>query len=212
MRFGFEREYFISVAKDRMDVDSDSMLYCLCPPELPHDECGYLAEARGLQQDNPRLAAFALLAEESRMRDKAKKLGVDLLLVDTVKLPVTLRREALRLHGKEQYPSSRFNMYGKDLPPNDRWDRAGLHVHFSNEEVRTFNGCKECRPVTYTIAGMVNIPFIVHTLDKAFEKQIKAARRLPGFYELKPYGFEYRSLPTTVDVVEVARIVEGVGL
>jgi len=52
------------------------------------------------------------------------------------------------------------------------------------------------------------IEFIVAALDKEFFERFappKADRtkyRQPGFFELKPYGFEYRSLPANAQVME----------
>jgi len=204
MKYGFEKEYFV--------VDQYNN-YMLCPKELPGDECGYLAEARGSQYNDPRMAAFAMLAEESRIKDVAYGLGL-LELRDspsTTKVGPALRKAALRLHGKNPHPHTRFNMYGKDFGCNDKWDRAGLHVHFSNEIEVRFDGCTNCRESSRTVAGMLNMPEIIRVLDSVFAKEIKEARRIPGFYELKPYGFEYRSLPANVDVVEVARVLERKG-
>jgi hypothetical protein len=44
---------------------------------------------------------------------------------------------------------------------------------------------------------------IVRSLDKIFEKEIKDAKRIPGFYEMKSHGFEYRSLPCSIDLDKV---------
>jgi hypothetical protein len=52
------------------------------------------------------------------------------------------------------------------------------------------------------------IAHVVKTLDKEFFERfapVKAGRtkfRQPGFFELKPYGFEYRSLPANAQVME----------
>jgi hypothetical protein len=52
------------------------------------------------------------------------------------------------------------------------------------------------------------IEYIVKTLDETFfsrfcpEKDKCTKFRQPGFYELKPYGFEYRSLPANTQVIE----------
>lgn len=52
------------------------------------------------------------------------------------------------------------------------------------------------------------IHFIVDEMDKAFfdrfapPKTERTKYRQPGFYEMKPYGFEYRSLPFTAEVYQ----------
>lgn len=58
-------------------------------------------------------------------------------------------------------------------------------------------------------AGKLNTPsirFIVKGMDKAFfERFVPKERttkfRQPGFYELKPWGFEYRSLPCNTETI-----------
>lgn len=42
-----------------------------------------------------------------------------------------------------------------------------------------------------------------------FALQIKETKRIPGCYELKTHGFEYRSLPASVSVVEVAKVIQS---
>jgi len=52
------------------------------------------------------------------------------------------------------------------------------------------------------------VEWIVKEMDKAFFKKFQPPKeestkyRQPGFYELKPYGFEYRSLPATPDTMK----------
>lgn len=52
------------------------------------------------------------------------------------------------------------------------------------------------------------IEYFVKEMDKAFfdrfapKKEDRTKYRQPGFYELKPYGFEYRSLPANEAVME----------
>jgi hypothetical protein len=53
-------------------------------------------------------------------------------------------------------------------------------------------------------------PTIVLELDKRFAEDIRKARRIKGDYELKNWGFEYRSLPNTLDVLEVSKFAFGI--
>ena len=47
---------------------------------------------------------------------------------------------------------------------------------------------------------------IIRKLDEAFKGEIKAAKRLPGFYEIKPdRRVEYRSLPNDVDLGKIIK-------
>ena len=63
---------------------------------------------------------------------------------------------------------------------------------------------------TELYASRLNKPaihYIVSEMDKAFfdrfapEKADRTKYRQPGFFELKPYGFEYRSLPATPETM-----------
>lgn len=177
--FGFEKEYFVT--KDDKFVR--------CPYTLPHDECMYLAEARSEPYDNPHKAAISLAFEEHRITSKAIELGCSLVVHDTLKLgdefPAKLFRDLLRENGKDPVPQGRGNVYRSSYDDKDffTYVRAGLHIHFSHKP---------------------DIPNIVFALDDKFASEIKVANRIPGMYEMKPHGWEYRSLPASVDVVVIA--------
>ena len=199
LKYGFEMEYFV--------FDQKTGSHVLCPDALPKDECGYLAEARGEPHADPVSAAYLLLAEEKRLCTKAEKLGLWLdRTLPTLKLDRKLARDALRRHGKPGYSDQRHNMYGKDYPVNNPWNRAALHVHFSDTEEFTWTN-KEGLKLSKTIHHPLDMCKYILALDKAFAKEIKTARRLPGFYEMKPHGFEYRSLPCNVDPAAVAQVI-----
>lgn len=59
-----------------------------------------------------------------------------------------------------------------------------------------------------TVPGLINIPKIIFYLDAEFAREIKEAKRATGLYQMKSYGFEYRSLPATIDILEVADFLE----
>lgn len=202
MKFGFEKEYFLT--------RKDSPEFCEVPTSLPMDECGYLAECRGPAADDLLTAAYLFLCEQDKLIDRAAQLGYQLdLFTNTTRLPAKFRQEVMRAHGKDCYPATRYNLYGKDIGPNDKWDRAGLHVHFSAQKEVVTERCKECgTPKSrMVVAGSLNIPLIVRVLDERYADLIKSCRRLPGWYELKDHGFEYRSLPAHFpnDVIDVAK-------
>jgi hypothetical protein len=188
MKYGFEREFFVKA----------NGKYVICPFVIAHDDCGYLAESRGEPHADPLKAAYLLLADEDKLKDQAKRNRVQLVLEDTAKLSPEVRRDALRRNGKGKYPVERGNLYGLDYKATDDILRAGLHVHFSNE-IETKN--------KYTASGFLDIPRIVRKLDEAFAEVIKKANRLKGFYETKKHGFEYRSLPASVDPRKVAEVI-----
>ncbi len=71
------------------------------------------------------------------------------------------------------------------------------------------DGYKEIRTLkaASSLLNKPTIEWMVKELDTAlFSKYMKGVKptkyRQPGFFELKPYGFEYRSLPATVDVIQ----------
>lgn len=207
-QFGFEQEFFIrNTAGDLV----------LAPKNLINvglDECGYLVEGRGKPHDHPILAAYSLLAANHLMQAALSGAKNPLILVKDLaftKIPAVLQRKAIRRDGKHSYPENRGNLYGKDYSPSDRWQRAGLHVHFSDfEKTRVFGRTGQSTRSghhMFQIHRPLDMPRIILALDKAFKEEIKAAKRLLGMYEMKPYGFEYRSLPTTVNVLDVAEFI-----
>jgi hypothetical protein len=201
MKFGFEREFFVK-AKNQ---------FVLCPQVMPHAECGFLAESRGTPDTNPITAAFLLLAAEHQLFAQASRNRVKLVTTDVVNLAPELLRDALRRYGKEPTPHERGNMYGKDYAADDNKQRAGLHVHFSNEQTVEASaiGADGRRVInSRSVSGFIDMPKIILKLDTAFANEIAKAERVPGCYELKSYGFEYRSLPASIDVREVAAILE----
>lgn len=66
---------------------------------------------------------------------------------------------------------------------------AGLHIHFSR----------------YADDKRYQLPIveIVKKMDTKFDKYIRRAKRFSGEFEIKPYGFEYRSLPANAPIDEV---------
>lgn len=205
MKYGFEREFFVKA----------NGKFVLCPQVMPHDECGFLAESRGEPSTDPITAAFLLLAEEFKLTAQAKRNRVKLALLNFTSLPAELLRDALRRNGKNPLPVERGNMYGNDYPAAEEpaIQRAGLHVHFSNEqtiEIKAYD--TSGKPVTHTrvVSGFMDMAKIIHKMDTAFAKEISDARRIPGMYELKPYGFEYRSLPADIDVRKVAEVIKTI--
>jgi hypothetical protein len=197
-KIGIEGEFFVS--------DTQTLL-TLVPKSLPHDSCGYLAEARG--EAHP-TAAGALALYGVAVKDlerQAALLNLKLACEAVMIVPAEVLRQARRLFTKG--PTKYNNIYGLDYKPTDRTRRAGLHVHFSNTYTDKYYNSKG-ENYDKTINFPIDFPPIVQTLDRAFKDEIKASKRLPGFYEMKPYGFEYRSLPTNVDLGKLGEVLEGI--
>lgn len=186
--FGFEKEFFF--------VRNTDGQHAHLPPELKShaDHCGYLLEARGKEMEDPHYARATLEVEQSRLAALAAKYGLALENLNTKELPKEFIRICLRKYGKN--PGKSYFMGGHVYRTNK--PRAGLHIHFGNQ--RQIEG----RHGPVTVVDQMNIPRIVALMDKAFKDDIKEAKRMLGEYELKAWGFEYRSLPATINLNRVA--------
>lgn len=187
---GFEKEFF--VRKDGK--------FIAAPSTLPADSCGWLLEARGAPHSDPRVAKHLLFAEQERLTKGVVAQGAELVDADTAELPKELQRICRRTHGKG--PSKSFFAHGGAYR-SDR-PRAGLHIHFGYAR----NIYDSQGHLVTTVQEPANIPRIIWCLDRAFKGEIKASKRIPGEYEMKPHGWEYRSLPSTVDLDKVVQVLE----
>lgn len=190
MTFGFEREFFLVSL-------SDGSVKIAAEHGLPHDGCGYLVEARGQAHRSPIEAYYLLRAAEHRLKIPS---GMQ-LQPNSRKLDKKFKHECMRKYGKN--PQTDFSVSG-------RWNssslsHAGLHIHFGKRLTYWDDEGKE----RTAGAGLINIPRIIKALDTQFKTTIKAAKRAPGLYKLKDYGFEYRSLPSDMNVVAVAEFLEA---
>lgn len=191
LKFGLEGEFFLQNSKEE---------FILVPSEMPKDGCGYLVEARGEAHTNPYAAVALYQVEVQRLEHLCRAKNLSMLTATPQKLPSQLRRDALRANGKR--PQDDRALYGKWNNP--QYQHAGLHVHFSAEtsHVCSAKGCFE----RHTHPQQLDIGAIVVALDKAFKPEILAAKRALGLYKLKPYGFEYRSLPASIPTARVAEV------
>jgi hypothetical protein len=73
---------------------------------------------------------------------------------------------------------------------------AGMHVHFSKRD-------QSGRVIPFETEQVYRI---VKTMDEAFQKEITAADRIAGEYEIKRHGFEYRSAPCNADVYKTLKV------
>jgi hypothetical protein len=224
MKFGFELEFFCEKVDPNWDgvltegqIDSP-MVPCLVPSGLPLDECGWLVEVRSEPHSDIR-KAFALLdAEVESVKEQAKKKGIRLIQRPLYEIPRALKVEAARLHTKGLIRYQ--NIYGHETHRcPTKLATASLHISFTNERVKTFQresftvDGKYIRTSKYTeefrYQGFVDHAKIFVGLDVAFAKEIRAAQRNPGFYEVKHDGrIEYRSLPNDIDLNKVREVLE----
>lgn len=181
-KYGLEQEFFV--------VDTKTLQPIEIPKGIPMDSCGWLAEAR--TEPCERVASvMALLDLETRKIGQALGDGQALVVTGWMKIPPKVRRACLRKYGKGQ--DDTCSLYGQEF----EWKvgMAGLHIHFSNRQ----EGDKP----------QLNMPKMILQLDGVFRETLKHARRKPGLYEIKSYGFEYRSLPADVELGLVERALGG---
>jgi hypothetical protein len=199
IKFGFELEAF--VLKNEKPV--------LVPCGLPYDECGWLVEIRSEPHHSVREAIHLLLACKERVERTAEKLGVSLSYTPLLEIPRNLKVSAARLHGKGLLRYQ--NLYGFQTHKNPtKLQTASLHISVTNQrEFHHFNKAKEKQDV-FCYSGFVDHAKLIVQLDRAFKAEISAAKRNPGFYEIKQDGrIEYRSLPNNVDLEKVISELEA---
>lgn len=202
IKYGIECEYWVAE-----DITKEGIKgVCLVPDGIPMDSCGFLAEVRGdpHQDIDKAIALFRVERERVRMALAKKKL-IMTNEIPTWRPPRELIIEALRKYGKSAYPQERGNIYGKNYRHSTYRDvRAGMHIHFSDTHTDSNNKT--------VISRQLDLPRIIQHFDKAFAAEIKDAKRLPGFYQIKPYGFEYRSLPCNALLSKIKDVVHSLGL
>lgn len=203
MKIGLEKEFFLVDGEDNLNLLTGDL------GVLPHDDCGWLVEARGKPFYKITEAVFSLKADCYEIRHILKKrinVAEELFfLVDTPIMPVTrsVKVEASRHFAKGL--TKYGNLYGFQYHRNNQSEAtAGLHISFTSPQC---SGCSDCHKMGHSYNGNFDWPAIFTGLDKAFAEEIKAAKRRPGFYEIKHDGrVEYRSLPSNVDLYKLIEV------
>ena len=187
-KIGLESEYFICQIND--EEENPVMI----PRQLPIDESGILMEVRG-NPGEPYTATYSFVQEYFRLQEVLKDLGLKIVLTHRYKFGKKLRLDLSRLFPKGIYRAQNLYSDVKTHRKSTAYYYAGLHVHFSDNDVRTYTDAKGIKS-TINIPGILDIPFIVRKMDEEHGDQISAFHRNKGCYELKNDNFEYRSLPT----------------
>jgi len=165
---------------------------------FPHDDFGFLIELRTrphttiepILDDLVRLSTgFGYLADEFGLKIVCKdSMPIDKTLIDYLRVKYNYFN--LR-DTTENVETGTYKTHATGISEDAEKLTAGLHVHFS----RKLDGKRVQLPIYQ----------IVRCMDAVFDKEIRSAGRIPGEYEIKPYGFEYRSLPSTVDPEKVVK-------
>lgn len=201
--FGLEQEFFVG------EPETGDLV--LCPDRLPKDEIGFLAEARGVHAETIVQAIFNLKAEVFLLNRLAEAHDVILVNEDVAVVPKEIVNRARRMYDKGRV--SHRNIYGHEEHRQKAGEFvAGIHVSFKREytidSYAKVGNKLESRSLKYPRI-FDYIQFFV-AMDKAFKEEIRAAKRNPGFYELKLDGrIEYRSLPATASLDKIIEVVES---
>ena len=194
LQIGLEQEFFVTGADGQLVV---------VPAELPHDECGLLAEARGQPFNSPEEAVFSLAADVYRLKKHALSLNLVLSCDPSVMLITWLMRQrAAQIYAKGLVKQE--NLYGYEFHRNSASEQtAGKHISFTKSHtIATERG-------SFTVNEMFDWVKIFRGLDEAFATEIKEAKRNKGFYELKTDGrIEYRSLPASADMTKIIEVLK----
>ena len=193
--FGLEREKFCL-------IDGE---VAVVPYFLPHDNCGWLVKTRGNPFSSPREAVFSLLAEEDR---------INALLEDNITLssePYMTVGKSLRVAAQRKFAKGTIdyqNIYGHDK------HRKRMSEALASTQV-TIRSTTFIQPTGATkgveVGQVFDFPQVIRYLDNRFKAEIKAAKRNPGFYELKGGSMvEYRSLPNNIPDAELIDALEKV--
>lgn len=189
LKIGLEKEFFV---QDKFGN------IAIVPDGVSHDDCGWLAEARGKPSSDITEAVFSLMADIHRLRESLADNLHSFLDGDVVKIPRELRIKAQRKYAKGKIHYE--NLYGYKYHRNTLAECvAGLHISFTNEKMYIGKDGKH-----HTYNALFDYVKLFKRIDDVYLSIIKEAKRRPGFYEIKPDGrIEYRSLPASTDLISL---------
>lgn len=199
VKIGLEQEGWCFTANESGAIKTPCE-YAFVPDGIPRDECGYLVEARTPPMARVDQAVWLLCAERESIDKQLRKHGLaSEYSVPSVKVPRHIYDRMLRDFGKGRVKY--HNLYGDKKRLKRGYTYIGLHVHFSN----TFLAKDGEHHLP------MNMPIIIRSMDEFFKREIKEAGRVPGSYEMKVHGFEYRSLPAFLgNITYRQRLEEGI--
>lgn len=176
---------------------------------MPHDGVPILAEIRGDPADKWERACGNFVTAMYELYECAIKSEVTLrsyssLLVEDTKLRKQIKKYTVKsgnpvnLYGDQEEISSLVTDENNRVIGKNFY--AGLHIHFSTESILSVRDSSGSTTVhNENIMTYPVLKAIIEDMDDFYKKNFtvnyKASFRQPGWYEIKPYGFEYRSLP-----------------
>jgi len=192
---GIEKECFLMQGKKIMEPQRYG---------FPFDEFEFLVELRSLPSDRAFPVITTLAQEELQNSLRAGKFNM--ILDDTPNRNVDNRWvkahwDKYNLHRFDNqdltqniYASSEVSHHQGVIPCGERSRlTAGIHVHFSSRDSKT--------------GDVIELPVkeIVGAMDDAFRDDIEVSLRNLGEWEPKIHGFEYRSLPSNMNIKKVVQ-------
>ena len=171
---------------------------------FPADEMGFLIEFPGMWGSNPFTVAQSIGDTTAFLMDKAWSLGFNVEMVPWKPVTAEWQDYIAKKYNHASMVDHTKNIHGhKDTQHTGfRSGRAtaGCHVHFSRWDT------DKSAYVQFTDD---DVNYIVKWMDFWFRDDIEKADRIEGEWEpkglnpdddtKKPHGFEYRSLPCTVN-------------
>lgn len=196
---GLEKEIFLTQG----DLIKEPKLY-----GFPFDEMGFLIELRSLPSDRLYPIATTISQEELQYRLRANKFGMEVRSKPYKVVSHEFIAPILEKYRVMELPDYTKNIYGlkgshhtgvfpMSISNNPKEMKvkltAGIHVHFSSRDIKT--------------GDVIELPIedIVREMDIIFGNEIERTDRIPGEWEPKTHGFEYRSLPCNVDIIKVIK-------
>lgn len=172
---------------------------------LPHDDCGYLAEFRPDKGSCEEETFAHYCGAKQTFLDKIREYNLIVMPFATVKVPPAILRKCMRSYGKNPYQAN--SLYGyEDMCSHRNLGHAGTHIHFGcggkiDVRMTETNDCGRASTEavhTYDVRH-IDMVKVIRGMDAQYNGIITENKRRKGFYEMKPYGFEYRSLPSIMD-------------
>lgn len=169
---------------------------------FPFDCMGFLVEIRSLPSDRMYPIITTLFEQELQYKLRANKFGFelkDLPFMFYNSKWVNMIEKKYKIYDYKDYTKNIYGIKGSHhtgVFKSDSGDyrlTSGIHVHFSNRDVKT--------------GKVLQLPVekIVKKMDEVFVKEIKDTKRLAGEWEPKAHGFEYRSLPCNTDIYKILK-------
>ena len=192
-KYGIEVEYFV-------EKDGEIQIIPNLNLGLATDEFPVLGEVRSYIRDAAYLAVADIKWQWLEIHDRLEGRGLKLSQICSTKLTDKIYKELMKVDFHKGGMKEE-NLYGKTKKVNLRLITAGTHIHFSD-------GTEVGKEEKHIVYKQLDIPKMVRQLDHRFQEEIIAAYRQIGWYELKEHGFEYRSLPGTINLDDLSLFVQ----